>query len=268
MTVHDGAVTCAGDAHAHTHGWSLCRDACVHCSGGQHREHACVCAQACTPLLHTCSHAGGSGTCMQNSACDLHATAHTCGGLCAACMSHHTHRCECVTCVSWNMHAEVNVAPVCHQCASARMQRQVCQHPHALHIPLMGPPHAPHPWYLYWQEVPLPSWQRCLCRPARWARHSPSASASPSSALSSRAVGRALPPAGEQHVSPRHAHHPPDTRTKPHSLHLPCPSPRSRPAGPLSWLPPTPGLSQVGGAQPCSQWQCPWLLHTWVGDTS
>lgn len=61
--------------------------------------------------------------------------------------------------------------------------------------------------------------------------------------------------------------------TKPHSpprCSLPelVPSPRSSvAAGPLSWLPPAPGLSQVGGAQPGSQWQWPWLLHTWVGDT-
>ena len=47
---------------------------------------------------------------------------------------------------------------------------------------------------------------------------------------------------------------------------LPSP-PAGAAAGPLSWLPPGPGLSQVGGAQPCSQWQCPWLLHTWGGGT-
>lgn len=114
----------------------------------------------------------------------------------------------------------------------------------------------------------MPKWQSRLWRPARRARHSPSASASPSRALSSRAVGRALPPAGEQRVSPRRARHTPrDTRTKPHSLRPPRSSPPSRPPGPLSWLPPAPGLSQFGGAQPRSQWQCPWLLHTWVGGT-
>lgn len=96
---------------------------------------------------------------------------------------------------------------MCHWCAEAHTCRGERANTHGA-LPV-APPHAPRPWYLYWQEVPLPSWQRCLCRPARRARQSASASASPSSALSSRAVGRALPPAGEQHVSPRCAHHPP-----------------------------------------------------------
>lgn len=46
---------------------------------------------------------------------------------------------------------------------------------------------------------------------------------------------------------------------------LPPASPRCGVGGPLSSLPPVPGLSQVGGAQPRSQWQCPWLLHTLGG---
>lgn len=48
--------------------------------------------------------------------------------------------------------------------------------------------------YLYWQEVPLLSWQRRLCSPVRRVQQSPSARASPSSVISSRVVGRVLPP--------------------------------------------------------------------------
>lgn len=122
--------------------------------------------------------------------------------------------------------------------------------------------------YLYWQEVPLLSWQRRLCSPVRRVQQSPSARASPSSVISSRVVGRVLPPVESGTSAPPAAPHAGSgraSRTKPHSpggRRLPVPSPRSRAAGPLSWLPPVPGLSQVGGAQPCSQWQCPWLLHT------
>lgn len=182
-----------------------------------------------------------------------------------------------------NAHAR---APLTHRtrvaCPHARRQlRYPPRHAHAHAERRACHPHATRPRrlrYLYWQEVPLPSWQRRLCSPARRAQQSPSARASPSSALSSRAVGRALPPAESgTSVSPPHAApHAGAPATQSPILcarggggggRLPLPSPRSRAAGPLSWLPPTPGLSQVGGAQPRSQWQCPWLLHTWVGDT-
>lgn len=85
--------------------------------------------------------------------------------------------------------------------------------------------------------------------------------------------GQGAPPCQEPHVSARLCPAPPRAAQSP--ILFPAapptklvPSPRSSvAAGPLSWLPPAPGLSQVGGAQPGSQWQCPWLLHTWVGDT-
>lgn len=303
----DGAVTCAGDAHAHTGGH--CGDTCAalgrpprgtrlhtrahapgHTHAGSSVPPACH-VQRCA--CHLCVAARMSrieqatGVPRRTHAEVSRATCvpwHTRAEASVPPARHGTHAEGCVppachntrveVSVSRHTHAEVSVAAACRRCASARACRgerantRVPTPTCPPHTPDVPPSVPPCPQYLYWQEVPFPSWQRCLCRPARWARHSPSASASPSSALSSRAVGRALPSAGEQHVSPRRARPPPGTRTMPHSLRSPRPSPRSRPAGPLSWLPPTPGLSQLGGAQPRSQWQCPWLLHTWVGDTS
>lgn len=163
-----------------------------------------------------------------------------------------------------HMHAEFSVAPVCHLCASAR----ACRGEHAnTHVPSTyprcAPPTCPSSPVPVLAGGALAKLAEALVQASTAGTPQHQCQRQPQQRAQQQGRGQGASPCGRAaRQPPLCPSPPPDTRTKPHSPRLPHPSPRSRPAGPLSWLPPTPGLSQVGGAQPRSQWQCPWLLHT------